>query len=149
MYWAYRCWQCERELTGEDLSPVWRAWFTPLTLFSLLGRIRGTVARELGRPPRYSAPLLGGLHLLLVLTARLPDPWWLVNFAAVLPLLPGQAAINRVAAERPRFRLHPVEWAIVLAGGLLFVLALIGTLWPDIDAPPLPAGSGTATDGLA
>ena len=145
VYWAYRCWARERDVRGENVSPAWRAWFTPFTLFNLLSRIDLRVAQRGDRGPRLPVGILGATHLALVLVSRLPSPWWLLSFAAVLPFLPAQAAINRVAPLPPRFRLRPLEWGVVVVGGLLLVLALVGTFLP----PPEGGPTGSGAEGRA
>jgi hypothetical protein len=69
--------------------------------------------------------------LALALAANLPDPYWLVTLLGFLPLLPVQAAVNRVNLQLapdadPNARFSGWNIAGVVVGGLLVALAMLG-----------------------
>jgi hypothetical protein len=138
LYWFYKQWQSERSYTREDLSPFWRTAFATLWAFSLFRRIKAAVERA--RPgDSFEAIPFAIAYFVLSATVRLPDPAWLVTFFSVLPLLPAQAAINRVntdlapsAPHNDRFTASNV--IVIVVGVLMLALAIIGALFPDLGA---------------
>jgi hypothetical protein len=78
------------------------------------------------------------LYLVLSVLWRLPDPWWLVSFATFVPMMPVQRAAQRlndhklgVATEDRNARYTGWNIAMIVGGGLLFVLALVGMFIPE------------------
>jgi cobalamin biosynthesis protein CobD/CbiB len=73
--------------------------------------------------------------IITTLLHRLPDPYWLISFAAVFFMLPIQSVaneINRVVAtgHDENRRIRGWNWLAVALGGSLLVLTAIGTIWP-------------------
>ena len=94
-YWHYENWRRIKSRSGEDISPFWRTFFLPLYSFSLFARICNTSALE-GMRVDLNPYALAAIYLLLNMTPQLPNPWWLINIAAFLPMLPIQEAAQRV-----------------------------------------------------
>jgi len=75
------------------------------------------------------------MFIVLVLSRRLADPWWLVSFAAVIPLAVVQRTVNalnakvRPDADRNR-RLSKWNWIAAILGTLLLALKVYDTLFP-------------------
>lgn len=96
LYWFYKNWQRIRDRNGESLSPFWRAFFAPLWSFSLFRRVHEH-AEERGQHEPWHADMLGIAFLLLSVSWRLPEPWWLISlfaFVAVVPVLKTTQKIN-------------------------------------------------------
>jgi hypothetical protein len=134
LYWLYRNWKLEKARTREDMWPFWRAFFGPLWAYSLFSRIRER-ATEASVPASYSSGGLAAAFFVLNVAWRLPDPFWLISFLTFVPLLPVRtviADINRGQAPEAwtnsRFSLANV--VLVVGGGILLVLAVIGSLMP-------------------
>ncbi|MEM9665756.1 MAG: hypothetical protein AAF970_12520 [Bacteroidota bacterium] len=82
------------------------------------------------------AGLMSVLFVASVLTRKLPDPYWLLYFAHLGPLVIMQQAINRLIAHD-----HPAEvlstrlgfgsGIVVTLGGLCWILVLIGLFTPE------------------
>jgi hypothetical protein len=68
--------------------------------------------------------------LALALAANLPDPYWLLTMLSFFPLLPVQAAVNRVNRQlapdaEPNARFGGWNIAGVVLGGVLVALAVL------------------------
>ena len=142
VYWAYKQWDAQRSREQEQLSPFWRAFFAPLWGFSLFPRIQRITA-QYGVPATWSGSGLALGYFLLRLAWRLPDPYWLVTIFGFLPLLVVQRSINQlnaaIAPEAPRNDSYSgLNVAIIVIGGILLLLAILGTLRP-LGAPSGPS----------
>jgi hypothetical protein len=149
LYWCYQNWWRIRERTGEQLSPFWRAFFAPFWAFSLFARIGGQ-ARDHGVTVGWSATLLASGYLLMSAFVILPDPWWLLNVACFLPLLPAVQSIQRLnereAATESRNEAYTgANVATILVGGIIVLLAVVGTFMTEEEEEefePLPESTG-------
>ena len=137
VYWFYQNWKRIAETSNEAMSPFWRAIFAPLWGFSLFGHIRDLAASE-GVVTRWSPTVLATLYLLLHLLYRLPDPWWLICLATVVPMVPVQQAAQRinerkldVASEDRNHRYSGKNIAVICVGGLMLSLLVLGMFIPE------------------
>ena len=132
-YWFYKNWRLVRDRTGENISPAWRAVFTIFYCYSLFNRVRNHDSQS--PASGLSAGALAAGWIVLTLLANLPDPYWLVYFVSIFVLTNVQAAINASnLAASPNHdqnaRFSAWNWVAVVLGGLVFVLAVIGTFLP-------------------
>ena len=136
LYWAYRNWQRinSRANDNERVSPFWRAVFAPLWGFSLFARVRDTAAQR-GVNVGWAPGLLGALYLVVSITWRLPDPWWLISMLAFIPMMPVVRTIQELHAPEPasegqngRYSGANIAWIII--GGIFLLLAVWGTFYP-------------------
>jgi hypothetical protein len=135
LYWFYKNWKAMQQ-SGEKLNAPIRAVFYPVTAYWLLRHIRER-AEALGVEASFSAGgLATALFFLSAVTWRLPDPWWLIGYAAFVVLLPARAAIERInekvapGAERnARFS----GWNILglVFGALMLALIIAGMVLPE------------------
>ncbi len=141
IWWLYKNWSHIKASTGLQMWPFWRAFFGPLWFFSLVARIRDRAEAE-GLGPTLSPGLLGVLYLALSALIQLPDPWWLLGFLSFIPLV----VVDKTAAAIEEKRGHDLSalrrwsvgnWLALALGGLLFLLALVGTFLPEV---PLEGG---------
>jgi len=137
LYWCYQNWKRLKSTSSENLSPVWRAAFAPLWGFSLFARIRA-VAVVHGVPVDWNSGALATCYLVLSLLHRLPDPWWLITFGALVPMIPVQLAAQRANEQHagsitePRNdRYSTANVATMVIGGLFVILAVIGSFMGD------------------
>lgn len=146
IYWSYKQWDALRRREHESLMPFWRAFFAPLWGFSLFSRVQQLTAAHLV-PATWSSTGLGLAYLVIHVSWRLPDPYWLVSMLSFIPLLVVQRSINALnavaAPEAPRNDRYSA-WNIVLivVGGLFVLLAILGTLLPPL--PPEDSGGPLA-----
>jgi hypothetical protein len=135
LYWFYRNWKLIKQRTSRDIMPFWRAFFAFFFCYSFFREVKGSaVARSVA--VEFSPGLLAAVWIGVTLCWRLPDPYWLVDTLAVLALLPVQKVVNEVNASfapnhTPNARFSAWNIAGIVFGGLLFVLAIIGTFFPE------------------
>jgi hypothetical protein len=137
VYWFYQQWKRVQTATGEIGWPLPRAIFAPLWAYPLFSRIRDLcLAEEVEM--KWSAGVLAVSFFLLTVAYRLPDPWWLVSVASVIPVAVVQRSAQRVNAkhaaensEGMNTSYGPGNVATIVFGGLILLLAVIGTLSPD------------------
>lgn len=94
LVWFYANWVRVRQSTGRNISPFWRAAFAPLYCYSLGAAVKST-AESLHVRPGFQPWFLALAYVGLIALERLPDPWWLLATASVVPLI----AIQRVIVE--------------------------------------------------
>jgi len=135
IYWYYKHWCSVKEREKSDIAPLGRAFFAFIFCYSLFKRIQATGQSH--NIPRTIAPgpLAAGFILLSVLY-KLPDPYWLLSFFAVLFLVPVQMAANEInLATSPKHDRNSTfsTWNLVavVIGGLCFALALVATFLPS------------------
>jgi hypothetical protein len=134
IYWFYRHW-CSIQLHEKaNIMPFARAFFAPLFCYALFKRIQITGESHRMAMSLAPGPLAAGWFVFTILV-RLPDPYWLISFFAVLFLVPVQRAANQINLvtcpnHDPNSKFS--KWNIlgVILGGLLLVLMLIGTFLP-------------------
>lgn len=79
LYWFYQNWKRIRAYAPhETFSPFWRAFFGVIWAIPLLQRMEEQ-AGAVGVAGTGSAVVLGVCYILLTISWRLPDPWWLVQ----------------------------------------------------------------------
>lgn len=137
LYWSYQNWKRIKAASSENISPFWRAFFAPLWGFSLFKRIDAS-ATSSGLDVWWSHGTLATVYLLLSILWRLPDPWWLISLASLLPMIPVQQTAQRVnerhagpKTEARNQNYTAANIATIVFGGLFFVLAIVGTFLPE------------------
>jgi hypothetical protein len=137
LYWCYQNWKRLKMTSGEDLWPFWRAFFAPLWGFSLFKQIR-VAALSAGVPVAWSSGALATVYLVLHLTWRLPDPWSLLTFGTLIPMIPVQQAAQRVndhhampGREGRNDNYTVANVAMIVIGGLLLAVAVFGAFIPE------------------
>lgn len=133
VYWFYKNWQLIKRREASDIVPALRAIFSVLFCYSLFQKVEQE-AEKSNAPSIAAGPLAIGWIVVTVLW-RLPDPYWLISFLAVLFMLPVQHAANAVNAyaapdHDPNRRFTAWNIAAVVIGGLFLVLVVIGTFLP-------------------
>ncbi len=93
IYWLYRNWKAEQARSGDNIAPLARAVFAVLFFHSLAARVALRSEAE-GLSPRFSPVLLTTVFVVLALSPRLPDPWWLLSLGTAVPVLPIQRALQ-------------------------------------------------------
>lgn len=134
IYWFYRNWRMAKE-RGEDVMPIPRAIFGVLFAYPLFKEVR-EVGRSASITVASGAGALAFLYLMLQLTWRLPDPFWVLGLTAVLPLAVVQ---NDIAKTHRSLGLDPnvnnrFTWKNIIGivvGGLFVLLVLIGLFLPE------------------
>lgn len=134
IYWYYMNWGIIRRGERSEIVPIGRAIFAYFFCYSLFKRIKDTAESQRISRSLAAGPLAVGWIILNCLY-RLPDPLWLVAFLGVFFLIPVQKTVNEINAithpsHYPNRKFTGWNIAAVIFGGLVFVLAVIGTLFP-------------------
>jgi hypothetical protein len=134
LYWFYRQWK-SISARGEDVSPFWRAFFAVFFCYPCFKKIRQHGER-LNLPDTLSAGALATGWIVASLMWRLPDPFWWISMATLLFLIPVQSHVNRInEAEAIDFdrndRFTGWNWVAIVLGGLMLILSVIGTIFPE------------------
>jgi len=136
IYWFYKTWKQIKKHTKATFSPGWRtvSLFIPFyniwrvyTLFNDIKSLRLKADFSESPSPGWLTFLF---FLFTFLTNRLPDPWYLLGFLGVLPLLFAQGALNEYwekeqEGRKEKIKFSTKEIVVLVIGGI--VLALI--LW--------------------
>jgi len=136
-YWFYKNWKCVRDDGGEKITPFLRAWFLLVTSYGLFKRILLS-AQNQGYKNIHSAGLLATAIILITITYKFPDPYWLVALLNFVPLIHVQNAINYNNLKlNPNYEISKnfnwKEVVIAVVGGIILILAIYGTLMPVKD----------------
>jgi hypothetical protein len=130
IYWFYKNWKNAQRLAGSNANAPIRAFFYGLTSYWLFKHVREH-AQSIDPGTALPAGQLALGVLAFAMIANLPDPWWLFTLAGFLPLLPVQAAVNRVneklapdADPNARFSGWNILWLVL--GVLVLALAVLG-----------------------
>lgn len=135
LYWFYKNWQLERGRTDKHIRPFWRTFFVIFWCYSLF---RGIVATNTstGISRGGGAGLLATLYILSSISWKLPDPYWLVSFASVVPLLVAPKMVDQInarmapsAARNGRF--SGLNVAALVVGGPLLILVVVTSFFPE------------------
>lgn len=135
VHWFYKNWDLERSRTQERLHAGLRAIFAPFFCYSLLSRIKTTAEHHQIRAS-YSSGLLSFAFFAWLASSGLPDPYWLIAPLSFVPLIPAQEVVNALNRQvvpdiDPNSRFRGWNIAGLLIGGLLLLLAIIGTFTPE------------------
>lgn len=132
VYWFWRNWRRVAERTGRPIMPFWRAVFSPLWSYSLFDEVREQ-ARAAEVSVGWLPALMAVAFFLLSAAWRFGGAGTVLSMLSFLPLVPVQATINEMAARRgvkPDERLDSRHIAVIAAGSVVVVLAIIGTFLP-------------------
>lgn len=132
-YWFYRNWKEIKDQNGEKISPILRAWFSPIFSYGLFKRILSS-AKEQGYMKSYSPGLLVIIYFLFVVSGSLPDLLWIISFASFMPLIMVQEAINftnektNSLAYRKGQGFSSGETLLAIIGIIIVLFSIIGSM---------------------
>ena len=133
IYWFYQQWQTRKE-RGDDVMPLPRAIFGVLFAHALFKEIDET-GRAAGAAVSIRPGAYAFLFFALQFSWRLPDPFWLLGFITVLPLVAAQqdiARIHRALGLDPTVN-DRFTWKNILGivfGCLWLLLVIVGMSMP-------------------
>jgi hypothetical protein len=135
IFWFNKNWNAEQENTNELFHPTIRALFSPIFFYSFASRTKDR-ADAAGIRASFSPVFLTVVFLVMVLSGRFPDPWWMIALFSSLPMLPVQNALQGVNAahgigvgREARFSVVNIIWLAFVA--VLLLLALAGWMMGD------------------
>ena len=135
LYWFYKNWNLIKERTRQDISPFWRAFFSVFFCHSLIKSIKES-AESNGISTAINPGWLTFAYIVLIISWRLPDPYWFVSMLSFLPLMPAQSLINtinkKVAPQSdPNNSFSWKNIVGIILGSILLIFAIIGTFFPE------------------
>lgn len=135
LYWFYKNWVLIKERERTGIMPFWRAVFAYFFCYSLFKSVQASAEAVSPHTSISPGPLAAG-WIVVTLLWKLPDPFWLVTYLAVLVLLPVQkvvSGINESVAPDHNKNERFTSWNIValVVGGLFFALIVLGTFLPE------------------
>ncbi|WP_028294110.1 hypothetical protein [Oceanobacter kriegii] len=134
LYWFYKNWVLIKEREKLNIMPFWRAVFAYFFCYSFFKKVEAS-AVDASLERSLSPGLLAAGWIIVTLLWKLPAPFWLITYFAVIFLLPVQALVDNINevnspghAKNSKF----TGWNIfgVVVGGLFFLLILLGTFLP-------------------
>lgn len=133
LYWFYKNWQLIKRREKLDVMPFWRAFFAVFFCYSCFSHVRRYEHPAVAAGSLAAGPLAAG-WIVLNVSWRLPDPYWLITFFAFLPMLPVQHRINEInnavaPGHDPNARFTWLNWTGVAIGGVILALNMIGFLY--------------------
>lgn len=132
-WWMYKSWKTLKERFVLDIMPVMRTIFAIFFIYNLFDRIQN-YARNNGYRETFSSAGLGLGFILLNLTGRLPEPFWLIALLAFVCLIPPYKALNYALLnmeysdfkEQESFNTRQI--VLIILGAAFWGLVLIGLL---------------------
>lgn len=135
VFWFYKNWKFLKEKYNYKISPLARAIFSIFFCHSFF-----KIVKEYSRQHQVKADYKPGqltlAYILLVITYKAPDPFWLVCNLSFIPLLSVQKVINNITN-----RLSPGSninsnfsgWNIlgIILGIIWWSLVIIGMIFPE------------------
>jgi hypothetical protein len=141
LFWFYKNWVLVRVRSGRDISPFWRAFFSPVFCYPFASAVN-SAAESVNIAPRIRPGPIAAIYAGLLLLQRLPDPYWLICLFSFVPLIPVARQIRTVHETlRPGFE-SAIGWGgwsytTLAIGGIVTGLAVIGTFGPPTRALPM------------
>ena len=134
IYWFWRNWNRIRVSGAPGITPSLRAFFLLFYCYPCFLRIK-RAGKSRGIVPAPPIGILAICFLLTTLSGNLPGLHCLIAFLSVAFLLPIQSYVNRINASAspghdPNSRFGVWNWIAVIVGGLLLILAAIGSVLP-------------------
>ncbi len=93
LIWFYSYWKFLKEKEELEISPFWRAWFSPFWAGSFSNHLQKYLLKN-EIDCTYSPTLIGISYLILSFLWKLPNPFWLVAYLSFIPMLPLLNATN-------------------------------------------------------
>jgi hypothetical protein len=135
VFWGYKHWKAIRTRTGQDLLPLARGFFSIFFFNALVQEVNdAAVAQQIDR--RLPPSQLTALFMILMFSQLLPNPFWLLWFAILVPIGIVQKLANEVnqkaapLADR-NARIRGWNWLALIVGIPLVLLAIAGAFMPQ------------------
>ncbi len=131
IYWFYKNWWFLKK-TGKKCTPLLRAAFAPLFAYSCFYELK-MLQFDNNVNLKFPILFLSILYFMLHLMIKLPDPYWLISYLSVLPIvLANKVALNINQAMFPGLiinnKFSKWNWLVLILGGTIFVLSILGGL---------------------
>lgn len=130
IWWIYKEWKFFKQKDGLDIWPAARALFSIFFILSLIKSINNYALEK--NISKNVSSTYGIIFILLSLTGRFPEPYYLISILMCLPLIPVLELSNYVkirdeqinAIETKRFNSKQI--ALIVVGAIFWLLLIIG-----------------------
>lgn len=134
LYWYYKNWSLIKKRENTNILPVLRSLFAIFFCFHLFERIQNS-ADSISLKKSFNSYLLAAGWILFSFLSYLPNPYWLITYCSVIFLLPVQMVANEINITLcpkcdPNKKYSGWNVLGIIIGGLIFVLAVLGTFVP-------------------
>ncbi|MDQ2099287.1 MAG: hypothetical protein QQW96_16785 [Tychonema bourrellyi B0820] len=130
--WCHKQWKFLKDRENLNINPWVRAVFFLFTMHNLAKKVF-VLAEKQGYRERPSAFQVTLIYWIFFILSFLPDPFWLISFFGVVPLLTILKAVNYYWEQeqpnlpvRKSFTGREVAW--IVFGAILWLLVIIGSL---------------------
>jgi hypothetical protein len=139
LYWFFKNWQLVSTRTGGGryVAPAIQTLLTFFLCYSLFKRVSRVSQEVEARPfkPGWLAISWIAVHL----SQRLPDPYWVLSLASVVPLLVVQRTANEINAAlrpacSPNARFSASNFLACVLGAGVLTFGLVDTFAPELVA---------------
>ena len=134
VYWFYKNWKLIKQRTDSGGGmPFFRAFFCVFYCYSLFKEVKIiATSRGLSSP---SPGLIAIVWIVLTISWRLPDPYWLMCLVTPLVLVPIQKVVNNLNTviapnHNPNARFSGWNIAGIVVGGIFILLIVIALFLP-------------------
>ncbi|MFY0598938.1 MAG: hypothetical protein JXR03_04655 [Cyclobacteriaceae bacterium] len=131
IWWIYKSWRFFKDKDNLDIMPAWRALFSVFFLYQLFERILD-FAKKNGYSKDYASAGLLIAFIILNVTSKLPDPYWLISFLAFLCIIPALKAFNSAIRNSSKYKaiervgFNTSQTVLLIVGGIVLILSIIG-----------------------
>jgi len=127
-YWFYKNWMLFKHRTRRDINPLARALLAFFYCDDLFEEVAHS-ARVRMMPVTFRPGLLWLAYIVLLFTAKLPNPFWLIATLSFLPLLPVERLMRDINLReaphvKPNDRISGENIAVIILGGLVMIWAV-------------------------
>lgn len=131
IYWIYKSWKFFKQKDGLDIIPILKVLLFMFYINSLFEKII-TYSEEKKYEMRYSSGALTYGLILINLSVRLPEPYWLLNIFSFIFIIPPFKALNFAKRNSTEFEVieqYKFNWLQIslIVLGTIFWITLI--LW--------------------
>lgn len=135
LYWFYKNWVLIKERTGQYLIPFWRAFFSPIWIYSCFKHIKDYATTNNIQNSLPVVPLTIAYIIIQIIAQAPESPLDIIAFLGFLVLIPANTLALRINKENnPDFinneDFSVLNWVAVIFGGILFIVLLFATINP-------------------
>ncbi len=131
--WMYKQWVFFKKKDNLDIMPFWRAIFSVLFIFALSERISGLEKKNEQRKI-FLVVVLPIIWIVLCYSQRLPDPYWLIAYLNVVPLIFTLLRMNKYWKKKEKKTIpKSFNWwqiILIIIGALFFIMIVWGSFLP-------------------
>jgi hypothetical protein len=131
IWWVYKSWKFFKQKDELDINPIARSLFSILFFNSLITEILD-FAQEKNYGKSYSSSFLFFGFLLLQLSAKLPEPFWLISTLSFIFFIPPFRALNFAKLNSTEFtvveqsKFNTRQIILIIVGIVFWGLVILG-----------------------